>query len=497
MPTETEITERLKRYGSWLEAELETTLAYSQPEILEQLVIDDVPIAQVEESIERRSGTRLIAAVVCVVVLVAGIAWLGQDQNRPADEVAAENPTPATTIEQEALPTVVPPAPLHLLPESLDTFRTSGFESEEALSGESETAIIVGRPRRGGYSDVSVLQLVEAASFQGIEAETATIAGRTVKIAAYDPLDPNPSIAFESDDGGWIEILPASAELRTPLIEAVSVVDGELRFSPVNGLQELDRIDESTTFGFGFASLRGGPASDAYLNIVVRSTADATEFSFPFAGVGEIETVTVRGHDGFVTERDSPPFSTFTSLSWFEQPGQLITLYASSDVDVFEVAEGLRIVDKDTWMAELSALEEVDPNENMGGVRIFPFSLIDDEGDQVDLAPDGSPTVLIAGQPDCAECLVTLAAIDALRDETGPAVRFVAVPLEGSTGWGDGPEWSGDTWMLRDDATEVLRTPLEARGILVLDGDNNTVLSIAVGSPNAVDRLKLVLDTLL
>lgn len=365
MPTETDVIEQVDLYGKWLEAELATELT-NPPATSRNPTSKSLDSAEVEQS-HRELWPRVLIGVAFVAAIV-GFVWLAQpDSVTETIQPAATDPTNTSSAatgtsdptggvagrpiatRAEAADT---PTPLYLLPASLDGFRTDETDREELPSGDTGSAILVGRIEADGYTDLSFISLVEEPTF-GTTGNPTEVGDHSVLVADYGIEDTNPSIAVETGTGRWIEIFPARPELRQLLLDNTTVIDGKLEFTVTDNIEELDRIPQLEAVRTRFLNLQSEEGEPHGVAILVRTTPEADGFPASRVGSGPFEEVTVRGHTGLLAQFLVPEGPDLISLTWLEAPHQIVGIFVSGDIDPIAFAEALRIVDEDTWHAEL------------------------------------------------------------------------------------------------------------------------------------------------
>lgn len=335
------------------------------------------------------STSRWLAAAAAGVVFAGGAAFLVR---QPSATDITVNPVPV--IEDAATS-----QPLYALPESLDEYQLIEFDRSLLPMGDVGSVTVVGRDTPGEFADVSTIALVEQPSFAGTQAD-GIIGGQQVQVEDYTDPSPNPAFAVPTDDGRWLEFRPARIELREALLAAVSVIDGDLVFEPFDGIDVLARTDRIEDAKVRTVSLAPDTASDAFVAIITLShpgNADAFRFSS-----GGYERVEVQGREALLGRNVDPNGVESNVLSWIESPGHVITVAASVDVDIVDIAEGLRIIDEATWVAELETLDVYAPSDSSlpledpiipdGGILITPAGPHVD-GQTVELLAASSPTI--------------------------------------------------------------------------------------------------------
>ncbi len=499
MPTEFEVIRQLEHYGLWLEAEADTDLAYT-PNLeleLELLTIEDATRpTEDHHGSDPTSGSGWRARVLLAlgaVALIGGITWFAQEP----ETTVATDPTPQID-DSEVVPspdeTVETVDPLFVLPSPVDGYQPLVSDVGDSAPVASGSQIIVGRPAASGYDDVSTITFVEEPATDGSSTDGSltdiVVGGRTVQIPTGSESTPFAPFSVVVEGGGRLEFTPARPELREALLDGAGVVDGELRFEPVDGLEVLGEIDRLEDIEVRYTINRVQPLSSNPVTIYVQSHPTGAE-TLRFSP-GDSVVTSVRGHEGLLRTMTLPTGSEHQSLSWVETSGQTITVSGLASLDIPSIADDLRVVDEDAWDTALaeSAAAAI-------RVQLGTLPLVDEEGIDASIEADGSPTVLIAGRSSCARCLANLQAISDQFDETEPDVRFVVVRLDADDGdWGDPATWDGLVRVLPSSAPAELAEPLESLGIMLLDGDNRTVAQFDVSSEGAANRLATALASI-
>lgn len=140
-------------------------------------------------------------------------------------------------------------------------------------------------------------------------------------------------------------------------------------------------------------------------------------------------------------------------------------------------------------MAELGNLDVVDPMDSAVGYPIGSFTLVDENGTNVVFDPDGSPIVLLAGS--CTECPIDVAEISERVEAANGRFAFVVLDGEPSSAW------TGQRYSLPDEAAPNppfgIVDSLDSGHLLILDGENTTVLRLDLSQPGALEQLDLML----
>ncbi len=263
-------------------------------------------------------------------------------------------------------PAVPGPGPLYLLP-------PPGFEGldevvfvDDVATEDDGRATVVGRVVESGFESVILVTFVDWDPTGPVEiGDIEIIDGRELVRGLNDWSEEVP--------GGWLVFTADEQVPLSEVVRATQVVDGEAFVDPTL----LDELSVLRTVDLpgpdGVVSLQMITPNPDEVNSVVSRTPIELEsvLSIPWVtSPGDLviwgftgrsmEETTVRGRTGYFIRPGTSEFgSPWSSLAWSEASGHLvmITLDDATDEELIAYAEALRVVDRQTWEGELSALE--------------------------------------------------------------------------------------------------------------------------------------------
>ncbi len=476
MPTETELIDQLKSYGAWLEAQTGAELGHTQrpgPSDHEIVVYETAAgpdlLGGDPEGIDAPRPMPRLVLVAAVIAAVVGLGALAQllAASNPTEEPAVDQPVSSSTTAAQ------PPTdgePLYVLPADLDEYQIRAFETA-SLPWAEEPTVVIGVPDDfGNVNNLSSITLAHSRPFG--DYSEAVVADQTVLVA--NELAPLSLDVFAVPvDDRWLVFQTPQIGLRELLVEATGVVGDQIVFTPVDGFEQIADL-EPTDAGRSRFLLLAHPGLE---DVQVTSATVTSPFDSALVP-GDYRAITVRGRDGYVGQFDATEEAAGTHVVWLEEPGQVVAVFAmGTDPSVVEtmalaIAESLEVVDEVTWR---NAITDLSPSER---VELGPIPVVTPGGSGVNLVGDGVPTVLIAGDSECQECVSNLAAIrTAVEAGELPHAAYVAIRNEPTdTEWATREQWPWQVYSLADDpAVDPLRLRLGESNIVILDGSNRIV----------------------
>ena len=313
-----------------------------------------------DEHRQFRSRTLWLAVAAMLVVGFGAIGYTAYGRVTTTEAAGTGDASEQVPTSQDLAADL--PSPLLLLP--AETFELSDqveFASGAEVIPEGDlSAIAVGRRTESGYEDLlPIFHTTSNGSFSVDEASSQLIAGRQF----FDSFDEG--VVEQLDDGTNIiyQIEFTDARLERA-VAATSVIDGELVFEDPEGVLETvssigagNANPDFTLASFpegadappldgpvvGFM-LTGKEAADPSEAIYLASSFGATDLQeTPVDGTGET----------LLIGRPAPGISV---VAWAPAPGHVAAalVMGGDDDAVIDFITTIRIVDEETWLAELA-----------------------------------------------------------------------------------------------------------------------------------------------
>jgi hypothetical protein len=308
----------------------------------------------------------LLAAAVLAVALVAGAVVLGRDDgSQPVDVVTR----PETTAPAEVEPRL--PA-FGWLPAWFD----GSFYATEEADGTPPGGVgrtVLAREAGDGTLDLFAIDLSDEPTFDG-ELDPATVLGRPAEVLQEDTphgpwgvlvvpgevevmLSGPGDIRAVAEELGWGVLAPVvdggvARPALGPLPEGWEVVDGPALLAP-----PIDA--EIGVSGDGDASI--GIWTGDWLATGALGAAPA------------VRPVVVDDHSGLLASGADAGPAAATTLFWDEEGiGMVLITTGLTDEEALAVAEGVELLDVDTWRARVHPDSEVTAFSVVGG-ELVPF----------------------------------------------------------------------------------------------------------------------------
>ncbi len=287
--------------------------------------------------------------------------------NLPGDEAGAaegDDPAPEVPDAGDADRLFLLPAQGTPLPPSFFFAAPDDVVLDEPLS----PPIVVGRRTETGFDQVVSVSLEAAPPLGGIDPsewnpleEPITVGDRILERSADG--------WFEAlDDMRWLVVQTAAgSEVVSQVVTATSVDDGRVVVDP-DALGELEVLATlPPTVATGQVTIQPMPDPEAPDGAVagsdlrissVRADVDLAQLVV-FGVFGRaVDMVEVGGNDGWIVRPIDDGVGLGSVLVWLEPSGHIVSVSQSdtTDAELLVIAEGMRVVDRATWIAELSAL---------------------------------------------------------------------------------------------------------------------------------------------
>lgn len=246
-----------------------------------------------------------------------------------------------------------PTDPLFLLPSNdalLEGLQGFVSELDDWSANVESPGLAVGRPTPNGFDQLMAVAMLDEREFHNGEVrvidERQISVDQGVEAIAAEPLA----------DGRWLHfyVNDLDADL-TALVEATSVVDGEIFFEPYDEIVEVSRVGGLAPTGRTVAISPEVNADGGFSLSTSPRSEDLALISFAvsFESVTAIE---VRGQPGYqATSADAS--KPGDAIAWFEPSGHLVVLFVAAPDSAVDRAESLMIVDEATWRAAVAELE--------------------------------------------------------------------------------------------------------------------------------------------
>lgn len=308
-------------------------------------VIDSVRAEELPTSFRVTSADRL-----AVVELVTGLP--GVSGSDLANDAVIE-PTGGPDREWPAPLFVLPPGDFEPLPQ-LDSFIDMPGEDDGPWT-------VVGRRVPGGVESVVAVSVLSDWVPAGVgSGETVFVDGRELVRGVQQ--------WTEQVEGGWLAYTTsADADDVAAVVRATRLVDDEAVVDPAL-LEDLEILLTGLDAPDGSVVLTMSTPDPAAPDDVRATPLDLVSIlTIPWpsgpsdlvvwgAFGSSMEMTTVRGRQGYFIRPGTHEYATpWSSLAWTEASGHMvmITLDDATDDELIAYAESLRVVDEDTWQAEL------------------------------------------------------------------------------------------------------------------------------------------------
>ena len=299
-----------------------------------------------------RSNSRTVWLAVAAV-LVAGFAAVGYsayDRVTPTEAASSTTPEPVTV---DGL--------LYLLPP--EDFPLSGdveFEAGEVSAENDLSAMAVGRQTESGYEDLyAIFHSTEAGSFS-INPDSAQMVGDRKLFDSFDE-----GVGEQLDDDTWIIY---QTEFDDPQLErlvgSTGILDGELSFTDPEGVLDVVAFVadvkgslNTTVSSFPDTNEPPGPGGPVLGFVMITSDAKTPEEALYYAtslAARDLQEVVVED-TGQVLHIGHASFG-LSLVAWSPAEGKAAAamVIGGDEQTVVDFITGMRIVDADTWEAELS-----------------------------------------------------------------------------------------------------------------------------------------------
>ena len=325
-------------------------------------VDEELDVVELERRRSPRRRRGWIAGIAAAVVLVAGTVALAR----------ATGGDPTGTVGQQP---DEPTGPLYLLPDSLEGWEVSNGwvdSVETPRSLPTIRGVVVGLPADDAIVDPVNVRLVTDPP-DGFVADTWTTLSIEGGPAYISPLDEERIDTIVAQQRGDIWLTSTSYDRVTSSIvrafEALQIsAEGTLELRPGSRMEIVDEYDLSP--GLVHSTFHEVHSAEGeYLTVETVTNVD------PSSAIGvdieRLEPVSVNGVTGWHTSRTDVD-GEWNGIIWSPSPNQAAFVSGHEPfATVFEVAEGLVIVDAETWVDETGCANcaDAEPDPDPPGAR--------------------------------------------------------------------------------------------------------------------------------
>jgi hypothetical protein len=284
------------------------------------------------------------------VVGFAAIGYSAYDRVTPTEAASTTTPEPVTV---EGLLYLLPP-------EDFALSNLVEFEAGDEVSAENDmSAIAVGRPTESGFEDLyAIFHSTEAGLFSIDPVSAQMVADREL----FDSYDEG--VGEQLDDDTWIIY---QTEFDDPqlerLIRSTSIVDGQLSFTDPEGVLDVVAFVpdvqgslNTTVSSFPDTDEAPDPGGPVLGYVMTTADVDSPEEALYYAtslAAPDLHEVIVE-ETGEVIYISRPGFG-ISLVAWTPAQGKAAAamVMGGDEQAIIEFVTGMRIVDADTWQAEL------------------------------------------------------------------------------------------------------------------------------------------------
>lgn len=309
----------------------------------------------------RRNVTWLAAAAIVLLALGAGSLYrLGVGQAGTQE---------AAGIELGVVESDLDDGRLYLLPPE-GTDLAGGVYFQEEPTKDEGTAMILARETETGFDQVVMVARVTEPTFGG-NGRSVTIAGRELIEPGY--LEPGDiwfqTAAEETPDGWWIEYTTAAgSEVLAEVVAATTVVGKDVSFLPISSdIEQQGEVFDVASVDITVLNSPNPralelPKFEDYFQLAIVQEGPALGALLFGSFTGPLTRVEVAGQPGYRFEappQDPNNQRARTALSWTHSSGKTVVLTTErSEQETADFARDLQLVDRETWLAEIEAINE-------------------------------------------------------------------------------------------------------------------------------------------